>query len=89
MSASELEGGNVRYGNSYPLSNPGWHQGIVYEPQRFAPSNITRHFLNQHPLEESIDRMAIKDRSYLTGSSDQNSDSQEDQEIDLELRLSL
>nr|GME14833.1 protein SPEAR3-like [Ipomoea batatas] len=88
MSMSEMERANMRYGDSQASSNPSWHPGTVYEPQQYAQPNMTRHFLSQQ-LEDPIGRRGTRDRSGSTGSGDQTSDSQGNQELDLELRLSL
>ncbi|CAH9077082.1 unnamed protein product [Cuscuta epithymum] len=91
MTVTDLERANVRFGDhSHPISNanPSWHPGMVYESQHYAQPNMTRHFLNHH-LEGPVDRRVKKGRSYSTGSSDPNSHSNGDSELDLELRLSL
>nr|GMD99618.1 protein SPEAR3-like [Ipomoea batatas]GME09184.1 protein SPEAR3-like [Ipomoea batatas] len=88
MSMSEMERANMRYGDSQASSNPSWHPGTVYEPQQYAQPNMTRHFLSQQ-LEDPTGRRGTRDRSGSTGSGDQTSDSQGNQELDLELRLSL
>ncbi|KAJ8527954.1 hypothetical protein K7X08_015405 [Anisodus acutangulus] len=84
MGMSGIEGANIRYGDSQPSSRPStWPPGTVYEPQHYAQHNMSRHLHNMQ-VEDSMERRRKKDRSDSIGSSSQNSE-----ELDLELRLSL
>ncbi|XP_019192553.1 PREDICTED: protein SPEAR3-like [Ipomoea nil] len=87
MMGNDLERANIRFGDSQPSSTPSWHPGTVYEPQQYAQPNMTRHFLNLQ-VEDSIEKKRKKDRSDSMGSGSQNnSECNGSQELDLELRL--
>ncbi|KAK8348326.1 hypothetical protein V6Z12_A06G075100 [Gossypium hirsutum] len=77
---------NIRHGDSQPSSG-------FLDTQHFAQPNMTRQLLNLNVefltfLQDSHSR-SKKHRSNSLGSSSQNSESSDTQELDLELRLSL
>ncbi|KAK8660580.1 hypothetical protein V6N13_051502 [Hibiscus sabdariffa] len=74
---------NIRYGDTAASWNP--RSGIL-DSQHFAQPNMTRQLLN---VEDVQPKNSKKHRSSSLGSSSQNSESSETQELDLELRLSL
>ncbi|XP_054785554.1 protein SPEAR1 [Prosopis cineraria] len=77
MGVPEFERTNVRY-DSQPRS---WdHSNPVSKTQPLAQSNVTRPFLNLYDSHH---------RSGSVRSSSQNSESSDNQELDLELRLSI
>ncbi|KAL4282774.1 hypothetical protein GQ457_16G002770 [Hibiscus cannabinus] len=76
---------NFRYGDSQPSTTAS--SGNLEISQHFAQPNMTRQLLNLH-VEDSHSR-SKKHRSNSLGSSSQNSESSDTQEVDLELRLSL
>ncbi|GMI97742.1 TCP Interactor containing EAR motif protein 2 [Hibiscus trionum] len=80
---------NFRYGdNSQPSTTASWNPSSGnLEGQHFAQPNMTRQLLSLH-VEDSHSRRK-KHRSSSLGSSSQNSESSDTQEVDLELRLSL
>ncbi|KAK8695116.1 hypothetical protein V6N13_000291 [Hibiscus sabdariffa] len=79
---------NFRYGDSQPSTTASWNPSSgSLESQHFAQPNMTRQLLNLH-VEDSHSR-SKKHRSNSLGSSSQNSESSDTQEVDLELRLSL
>ncbi|MCE3051883.1 hypothetical protein HAX54_051129 [Datura stramonium] len=87
MGMSGIEGANIRYGDSQPISRPStWNPGTVYDPQVYVQPNISRHLHNMQ-VEDSMERRRKKDRSDSIGSNSQNSESNGCQELDLELRL--
>ncbi|XP_050378469.1 protein SPEAR1-like isoform X3 [Argentina anserina] len=88
---------NMKYGDSSHLNSTTpsrWEaSNAMLEPtQQFVQPRITtRHLLNPPALvlEDFHPKKIKKHRSNLMGSSSQNSESSESQEVDLELRLSL
>ncbi|XP_059635914.1 protein SPEAR1-like [Cornus florida] len=82
---------NVRYGDSQPSTTARWDNpgNGNLEIQHFAQPSMTRHLLMNLQVEDSLDDKRKKDRSNSMGSSSQNSGSSDNQELDLELRLSL
>ncbi|KAG2718403.1 hypothetical protein I3760_03G218600 [Carya illinoinensis] len=92
MGPGEYERTNVRYGDSHnPTTTARWdpsNASSTLEAQHFAQPSMTRHLLNLH-LEDAQDKNSKKPRSNSVGSSSQNSESSDNQEVDLELRLSL
>ncbi|KAL5174529.1 Protein SPEAR3 [Glycine soja] len=86
MGLSEYQKTNIRYEDSQPTNIARWETAsVILESQYSAPSNIARPFLNLNDTQD-IDR---KHRNGSVGSSSQNSESSDTQELDLELRLSL
>ncbi|KAK9269207.1 hypothetical protein L1049_000976 [Liquidambar formosana] len=88
MGFSEMERANVRYGDSQPSTTRWNPSNSILETQHFAQANMTRPLLNLHH-EDSLQKKRKKDRGDSMGSSSQNSESSDTQELDLELRLSL
>ncbi|KAE7998710.1 hypothetical protein FH972_003223 [Carpinus fangiana] len=89
MGLGEYERTNIRYGDSQPSATARWDPSSPpLEAQHFAQPSMTRHLLNLH-IEDSEDKNSKKLRSNSMGSSSQNSESSDNQEPDLELRLSL
>ncbi|KAK7319974.1 hypothetical protein RJT34_04703 [Clitoria ternatea] len=86
--SSEYQKANIRYGDSQLSNAPRWEHAnaILQNYQSSAPSNITLPFLNLNDSHQDID--SKNHRSGSVGSSSQNSDSSDTQELDLELRLS-
>ncbi|OAY27269.1 protein SPEAR3 [Manihot esculenta] len=81
------ERSNIRYGDSQPSTGASWHPGNnFYEAPHFAQGGSTRHLLN---LQVEDPNKSKKHRSDSMGSSSQNSESSDNQEPDLELRLSI
>ncbi|XP_039000728.1 protein SPEAR3-like [Hibiscus syriacus] len=79
---------NFSYGDSQPSTTASWNPSSgILESQHFTQPNMTRQLLNPH-VEDSHSRSKIH-RSKSLGSSSQNSESSDTQELDLELRLSL
>ncbi|GMJ07414.1 TCP Interactor containing EAR motif protein 2 [Hibiscus trionum] len=79
---------SFRYGDSQPSTTASWNPSSgILENQHFAQPNMTRQLLNLN-VEDSHSRRK-KHRSSSLGSSSQNSESSDTQELDLELRLSL
>ncbi|KAL3021825.1 hypothetical protein AAZX31_05G214100 [Glycine max] len=88
MGLSEYQKTNIRYGDSQPTNTARWETtSVILESQYSAPSNIARPFLNLNDTHQDIDTR--KHRNGSVGSSSQNSESSDTQELDLELRLSL
>ncbi|PPR87490.1 hypothetical protein GOBAR_AA33204 [Gossypium barbadense] len=71
---------NISYGDSQPSTAASWNPGSGILD---AQPNMTRQLLNLH-----VEDLHPK-KSKSLGSSSQNSESSETQELDLELRLSL
>ncbi|KAL1159586.1 hypothetical protein V6Z11_A07G007400 [Gossypium hirsutum] len=71
---------NISYGDSQPSTAASWNPGSGISD---AQPNMTRQLLNLH-----VEDLHPK-KSKSLGSSSQNSESSETQELDLELRLSL
>ncbi|KAL0015541.1 hypothetical protein SO802_002610 [Lithocarpus litseifolius] len=89
MGLGEYERTNIRYGDSLPATTARWDpSSATLETQHFEQPSMTRHLLNL-PVEDSQHINSKKHRSNSRGSSSQNSDSSDNQELDLELRLSL
>ncbi|XP_015898445.1 protein SPEAR3 [Ziziphus jujuba] len=90
MGLGEYERANIRYGDSQPTSTARWDPSNAYtEAQQYVQQpNMTRHLLNLH-VEDSQHMKGKKHRSNSMGSSSQNSETSDTQELDLELRLSL
>ncbi|XP_014508490.1 protein SPEAR3 [Vigna radiata var. radiata] len=87
MGISEYQKTNIRYGDSQQTNTARWETAnAIFESQYSAPSNVTRSFINLNdPL--NVDTRNLRNGS--VGSSSQNSESSDSQELDLELRLSL
>ncbi|XP_071689324.1 protein SPEAR1-like [Rutidosis leptorrhynchoides] len=91
----EFERPNIVYGESHISSiNHRWDASCgMFEAQGYAqPAGISRHLFSPDLLEvkESLRKNKKKDQNNSMGSSSyQNSDSNGNQELDLELRLSL
>ncbi|CAI9782526.1 unnamed protein product [Fraxinus pennsylvanica] len=84
MGLPDSESAKIRYEDSQPSSAARLHPGIAISgTQHFSQPGNTKHFFN---LEESLNRKK-KGRSDSMGSSSQNSETSDTQEIDLELRL--
>ncbi|XP_048133902.1 protein SPEAR1 isoform X3 [Rhodamnia argentea] len=90
MGLSDYERANIRYDDSQPTNTASWNagSGISEIPQYGQHPNMTRHLLNLH-VEDSQEKKNKKHRSSSIGSSSQNSEPNDNQEVDLELRLSL
>uniref|UniRef100_A0A6N2L459 Uncharacterized protein n=1 Tax=Salix viminalis TaxID=40686 RepID=A0A6N2L459_SALVM len=90
MGIGDYDGTNIGYGDSQPSTAASWNSGHgIYEAPHYAqPNNSTRHLL---PLqaEDAPPKKSKKHRSSSKGSSSQNSEASDTQELDLELRLSL
>ncbi|XWS69916.1 hypothetical protein CRYUN_Cryun03dG0004400 [Craigia yunnanensis] len=81
---------NIRHGDSQPSTTASWNPGSgILDSQYFAQPNMTRQLLNVHVVEGSQPKKSKKHRNNSLGSSSQNSESSDTQELDLELRLSL
>ncbi|KAI5556915.1 hypothetical protein BDE02_18G066500 [Populus trichocarpa] len=86
---TDYDGTNIRYGDSQPSTTASWNSGHgIHEAQHYAQPNSTRHLL---PLqaEDTPPKKSKKHRSSSRGSSSQNSEASDTQELDLELRLSI
>ncbi|KAF2285257.1 hypothetical protein GH714_039131 [Hevea brasiliensis] len=80
---------NIRYGDSQPSTGASWNSGNSFlEAQTFSQAGSTRHLLNLQ-VEDTQPKKSKKHRSDSIGSTSQNSESSDNQEPDLELRLSL
>ncbi|KAJ6857036.1 protein SPEAR3-like [Populus alba x Populus x berolinensis] len=89
MGIGDYDGTNIRYGDSQPSTAASWNSGHgIHEAQHYAQPNSTRHLL---PLqaEDTPPKKTKKHRSSSMGSSSQNSEASDTQELDLELRLSI
>ncbi|KAJ7973822.1 protein SPEAR1-like [Quillaja saponaria] len=89
MGLPDYERTSIRYGGEHTQSTntARWAAGnAVVEAQPFVQPSMTRHLLNLHDSQHENTK---KHRSNSMGSSSQNSDSSDNQELDLELRLSL
>ncbi|XP_062149374.1 protein SPEAR3 [Alnus glutinosa] len=91
MGLGEYERANLRYGDSQPTATARWDPSSTptLETQHFGQPSMTRHLLNLHIEDSEGDKNSKKLRSNSMGSSSQNSESSDNQEPDLELRLSL
>ncbi|XP_024016088.1 protein SPEAR1 isoform X2 [Eutrema salsugineum] len=70
------------HGDQYERATMSWNPNYgILESQHSLEPNITRHFLHEDPSSTR--------RSKSLGSGNQNSGSSDNQELDLELRLSL
>ncbi|KDP33709.1 hypothetical protein JCGZ_07280 [Jatropha curcas] len=78
---------NMIYGDSQPSTAASWNPGSFIDAQHFAQQGSTRHLLNLQV--EDAQKKSKKHRSDSMGSSSQNSESSDTQELDLELRLSI
>ncbi|KAL2479809.1 hypothetical protein Adt_32775 [Abeliophyllum distichum] len=86
MGLPDSERAKIRYEDSQPSSAARWHPGnAVSGTQHFSQPSATKHFFNPE-IEKSLNRKK-KGRSDSMGSSSQNSETSDTQEIDLELRL--
>ncbi|OAY53795.1 protein SPEAR3 [Manihot esculenta] len=80
---------NIRYGDTQPPTGANWNSGNSFmEAQNFSQPGSTRHLLNLQ-IEDTQPKKSKKHRSNSIGSSSQNSESSDNQEPDLELKLSL
>ncbi|KAL9330151.1 hypothetical protein ACSQ67_005154 [Phaseolus vulgaris] len=87
MGISEYHKTNIRYGDSQKTNTARWETtNAIFESQYSAPSKVTRPFIN---LNDPQDINTRKLRNGSVGSSSQNSEFTDSQELDLELRLSL
>ncbi|KAJ6355521.1 hypothetical protein OIU77_006000 [Salix suchowensis] len=89
MGIGDYDGTNIGYGDSQPSTAASWNSGHgSYEAPHYAQPNSTRHLL---PLqaEDAPPKKSKKHRSSSKGSSSQNSEASDTQELDLELRLSI
>ncbi|XP_050216236.1 protein SPEAR3 [Mercurialis annua] len=89
----DFERTNIRYGDSHSHSQPSstaasWniHGNSFLQPQHFGQPSVARPLLH---VEDTLPKMNKKHRSNSMGSSSQNSESSDSQELDLELRLSI
>ncbi|PON62271.1 hypothetical protein PanWU01x14_139710 [Parasponia andersonii] len=91
MGLGEYERTNIRsYGDSQPTTTARWDPSNgMLETQYMTQPNMTRHLLNPHVEDSQHMSKGQKHRSNSMGSSSQNSESSDTQELDLELRLSL
>ncbi|CAI9758995.1 unnamed protein product [Fraxinus pennsylvanica] len=86
MGLPDSERAKIIYEDSQPSNASRWHPGTeVSGTQNFSQPSTTKHFFNLE-VEESFNRKK-KGRSRSTGSSSQNSETSDTEEIDLELRL--
>ncbi|KAE8712562.1 TMEM protein [Hibiscus syriacus] len=78
---------NISFGDSQPSTAASWNpcSGIL-DSHHYAQPNMTRQLLNVEDLQP---KRSKKHRSSSLGSSSQNSETSETQELELELRLSL
>ncbi|GAA0184685.1 hypothetical protein LIER_31973 [Lithospermum erythrorhizon] len=83
-------GNNIMYQDSQPSSTfSRWPPGnVVQESQHFAQPIMTRHFLNPQ-AEDFLEKRRETDRRDSRGSSNQYSETNGSQDLDLELRLSI
>ncbi|XP_058075610.1 protein SPEAR1-like [Magnolia sinica] len=90
MGLGDRETTDIRYGDSQSSgSTARWNPNNSFiQAQHAAQSTITRHFLRL-PTEDSMQKKRRHDRCDSMGSSSQNSDSSDTQELDLDLKLSL
>ncbi|KAL0552839.1 hypothetical protein IC582_011966 [Cucumis melo] len=93
MGMGEYERGSFRYGDSQltTTSSLRWDPSNTFlETQHFGQPNMSGHLFNSHVQDSIIhNNMNTKYGSDSMGSSSQNSESSETQELDLELRLSI
>ncbi|XP_077211650.1 protein SPEAR1-like isoform X2 [Tasmannia lanceolata] len=88
MGLGDIESTEVRYGDSQSLT-VGWnHNNRILQPQYTTQSSVTQH-IQRLPMEDSVQKKRRHDGSDSMGSSSQNSDSSDAQELDLDLKLSL
>ncbi|KAH7572276.1 hypothetical protein ACOSP7_015347 [Xanthoceras sorbifolium] len=90
MGLGDYERSTIIYGDSQPTTpTTSWNPGSgIIENQHFAQPSMNRHLLNLH-VEDPQAKKNKKHRSSSMGSSSQNSESGDTQDVDLELRLSL
>lgn len=90
MGLGDYDRTNIRYGGDFqPSTAASWNSGHnIYEAQHYAQANATRHPLPLQ-VEDTPQKHSKKHRSSSMGSSSQNSESRDTQELDLELRLSI
>ncbi|KAJ8751048.1 hypothetical protein K2173_016229 [Erythroxylum novogranatense] len=89
MGIGDYERTNIGYGDSLASTAASWNQSNSFlENQHFAQPSTARHVLNP-PYEDSKQKKNRKKFSDSRGSSSQNSESSDGQELDLELRLSI
>ncbi|KAL9440672.1 hypothetical protein AB3S75_019356 [Citrus x aurantiifolia] len=90
MGLGDYERSTIIYGDSQPTTTAtSWNPVIgISETQHFTQPNMNRHVLNL-PVEDPQLKRSKKHRSHSMGSSSQNSESSDTQEVDLELRLSI
>lgn len=88
IGAGEYERGYIRYGDNAQSGSWNSSNSMLESTPHFGQPNMTRHFLSRH-VEEVNPMKNKKQRSNSMGSSSQNSELSETQELDLELRLSL
>ncbi|XP_077228687.1 protein SPEAR1-like [Tasmannia lanceolata] len=89
MGLGDMETTDTRYRESPSHATVRWnHNNSTIQPQQSMQSSVTRHFLKL-PMEDSAQKKRRHDRCDSMGSSSQNSDSSDAQELDLDLKLSL
>lgn len=81
--------GNIRYGESQPCTTARWNPnnfGPMPESQHYMqpPSMVTRHLLS-HVEQNNKSRNGVFETT--GGSNSQNTESSEQEELDLELKL--
>ncbi|XP_042514869.1 protein SPEAR3-like [Macadamia integrifolia] len=88
MGMGEMEARDFRYGDSQysNVTARGNNNGISEMTQYSMHPTETRHLMNQN-VEDSLQKKRRKDRRDSMGSSSQNLDSNDQREIDLELKL--
>ncbi|CAA3029818.1 Hypothetical predicted protein [Olea europaea subsp. europaea] len=86
MGLPDSERAKIKYEDSQPSSASRWNPGAaVSGTQHFSQPSTAKHFFNLE-VEESFNGKK-KGRGRSMGSSNQNSETSDTQEIDLELRL--
>ncbi|XP_022157573.1 protein SPEAR3-like [Momordica charantia] len=87
----EYERGSFRYGESQPTTaSIRWDPNNTFlETQHFGQPNMTGNHFNPHVQDSMHKNINSKYGSDSIGSSSQNSESSDTQELDLELRLSI
>ncbi|XP_058069786.1 protein SPEAR1-like [Magnolia sinica] len=89
MSFGDMETTDIRYGDSHSgaIARATWNQtSSVLQPQQAAQANVTRQFLALR-TEDSTQKKRRQDRCDSMGSTSQNSDARDAQELDLDLKL--
>ncbi|KAJ8638144.1 hypothetical protein MRB53_012411 [Persea americana] len=87
MSMGETETTDIRYGDTQAsVANRLYLNNGFMQTQLPSQRSVTRHFLGL-PIEDSSQKKRRDDRCDSMGSSSQNSESSDTQELDLDLKL--